>query len=208
MTSPTSGFRRSVSVAGVAFAALALTACGAGQHSQTAAKVAAVDGGYGASQNVVVNDFRVVVPVDEAGTREEGPAQVAFVASYSGPGVGDPEGAALESVTIGGANATIEGQDARIKRDCTLVANTKEAEDTEATGAATEPQQAGGDTPCIVYVTVSLPDAASLEIGQSVDGEIRFAGEDPIDTKVAVGAPREKSGEFSRPVETNEAESH
>ena len=205
MTSPTSGFRRSAIAVTAAAAAFALSACGAGQHSQTAEKAAAVDGGSGTSQNVVVNDFRVVVP--EIGEESDGPAQVAFAASFSGPGVGNPEGAALESVTIDGAEATIE-QGARIPRDCTLVAVTDEASNPEQNYEDMSPDVAGGTHPCIVYTTVTLPDADDLHIGNSVPGTIQFSGEEPIDTHVAVGSSREAAGEFTRPEETVEGSAH
>ena len=205
MTSPTSGFRRSAFAVTAAAAALALSACGAGQHSQTAEKAAAVDGGSGSSQNVIVNDFRVVVP--EAGSEQGGPAEVAFAASFSGPGVGAPEGAALESVTVDGTEATIES-DARIPRDCTLVAVTDEASNPEQNYGDMSPDVAGGTNPCIVYTTVSLPDSDALTVGNSVAGTIKFSGEDPIETRVAVGSARAAAGEFSRPVETIENEAH
>lgn len=205
MTSPTSGFRRSAFAVTAAAAALALSACGAGQHSQTAEKAAAVDGGSGTSQNVVVNDFRVVVP--EIGEENGGPAQVAFAASFSGPGVGNPEGAALESVTVDGTEATIE-QDARIPRDCTLVAVTDEASNPEQNYEDMGPDASGGTTPCIMYTTVTLPDADSLHIGNSVPGTIQFSGEEPIETYVAVGSSREASGEYTRPDETVEGSAH
>lgn len=205
MTSPTSGFRRSAFAVTAAAAALALSACGAGQHSQTAEKAAAVDGGSGTSQNVVVNDFRVVVP--EIGEESNGPAQVAFAASFSGPGIGNPEGAALESVTIDGTEATIE-PGARIPRDCTLVAVTDEASNPERHYEDMGPDVAGGNNPCVVYTKVTLPGADNLHIGNSVTGSIQFSGEDPIDTHVAVGSSREASGQFSRPVETAEGSAH
>ncbi|WP_333618947.1 hypothetical protein [Dietzia sp.] len=203
MTSPTSGFRRSLSVAGIAVAAVALTACGAGQHSQTASKVAAVDGGSGKSQNVVVNDFYITVPVDEQGQRQEGPGQVNFIASFSGTGIGAPEGAALESVTIDGKQATIEGQDPRIPRDCSLVVNTEQADNPDLNNGSLSPGKADDKTACITYAKVVLPDAAELNVGQSVEGEIKFSGENPISTRVSVNGPREASGEYTRSVETN-----
>lgn len=205
MTSPTSGFRRSAIAVTAAAAALALSACGAGQHSQTASKDAAVDGGSGTSKNVVVNDFRVVVP--EVGEEQGAPGEVAFAASFSGPGVGEPEGAALESVTVDGVEATLE-PDARIPRDCSLVAVTDEASNSEQNYGDMSPDVAGGTKPCIVYTKITLPNTDDLHVGNSVAGTIKFSGEDPIETRVAVGSGREPAGEFSRPVETVENAGH
>ena len=61
MTSPNTGLRRTALVVLAVGAALGASACSAGQVSQTANKVAAVDGGRGSAGDLHVNDLQVVV---------------------------------------------------------------------------------------------------------------------------------------------------
>ena len=60
MTSPNTGLRRTALVVLAVGAALGASACSAGQVSQTAYQVAAVDGGSGSAGDLAVNDFQVV----------------------------------------------------------------------------------------------------------------------------------------------------
>lgn len=193
MTSTTSGFRRTVIAATAVAAAFGLSACGAGQHTQTSTQIAAVDGGSGKSANIVVNDFRVVVPEGEGGE-----ASVGFVASYNGAGIGSEEGVQLESVKVDGQDAQIT--DAKpLTRNCALIAGVKEGADAEFTDS--EPETAFD--PCMSYIEVTVP--GDFNIGESLPGEVTFSGEEPIELLAGVVSEREEAGQYSRPVETHEA---
>lgn len=196
MTSTTSGFRRTVIAATAVAAAFGLSACGAGQHTQTSTQIAAVDGGSGKSANIVVNDFRVVVPEGE----DDGEASVGFVASFNGADLGSAEGVELESVKIDGKNAQIT--DAKpLKRNCALIAGVPEGADANGEFTDSEPERAFD--PCMSYIEVTIP--GEFKLGESLPGEVTFAGEEPIEVLAGVVAAREEAGQFSRPAETAEA---
>lgn len=180
MTSPNTGLRRSALVVLAACAALGASACSAGQVSQTAYQVAAVDGGSGSTGDLDVNDLVVVLP--ESGGGE---ARVGFVASYTGPDLGDP--VSLDGVRIDGVEARV-GQSQPLARGCSLVVSA--AEDARPAPAP--------EGICVEQTTATVP-SGSLTIGESVPATLTFSNGDRIETSAGVIAPVPDSGEYSRP---------
>ena len=130
MTSPNTGLRRTALVVLAVGAALGASACSAGQVSQTANQVAAVDGGRGEAGDLAVNDLQVVVP------QNGGEARVGFVASFSGYGLG--ESVSLDSVEIDGTPVQL-GETQPLERGCSIVVDAREnAEPVPVEGACSE----------------------------------------------------------------------
>ena len=111
MTSPNTGLRRTALVVLAVGTAVGMSACGAGQISQTAGQVAAVDGGQGSAGELYVNDLVVVLP-------ETGEARLGFVASFTGTGMG--ESISLDRLEIDGIEAQI-GESQPLERGCSLI---------------------------------------------------------------------------------------
>lgn len=187
MTSPNTGLRRTALVVLAVGTAVGLSACGAGQISQTAGQVAAVDGGQGSAGELYVNDLVVVLP-------EMGEARLGFVASFTGTGMG--ESISLDRVEIDGIEAQI-GETQPLGRGCSVIVSA--AEDAEPVPA--------GDDLCVERTTATLPDADDLEIGTSVPATVSFSNGDQIEMPAAVIAEVPASDEYTRPVETH-AEGH
>lgn len=180
VTSPNTGLRRTALVVLAACAALGASACSAGQVSQTAYQVAAVDGGSGSAGNLEVNDFVVVLPESGAGE-----ARVGFVASYTGSGFGDA--VSLDDVRIDGVEARV-GQSQALARGCSLVVSA--AEDARPATAQ--------EGVCVEQTTATVP-SGSLTIGQSVPATLTFSNGERIETLAGVIAPVPDAGEYSRP---------
>ncbi|KAA0917906.1 hypothetical protein [Dietzia sp. ANT_WB102] len=189
MTSPNTGLRRSALVVLAVGAALGASACSAGQVSQTANQVAAVDGGRGSAGDLYVNDLQVVVP------ENGGEARVGFVASYSGYGLG--AGVSLDRVEIDGKPVQI-GETRPIERGCSIVVDPREG---------TKPAPVEGV--CVEQTSATLPSADDLNIGVSVPATIAFSNGDQIQTEAAVVGEVLKAGTYDRPTDyAGESEEH
>lgn len=189
MTSPNTGLRRTALVVLAVGAALGASACSAGQVSQTANQVAAVDGGRGEVGDLAVNDLQVVVP------ENGGQARVGFVASFSGYGLGEP--VSLDGVQIDGTPVQL-GETQPLERGCSIVVDAREnAEPVPAEGV------------CVEQTTATLPSADDLSIGTSVPATVSFSNGDRIETEAAVVGEILEAGEYTRPTEfVGESEGH
>ena len=157
--------------------ALALTACGAGQISQTANQVAAVNGSAAEEGNVAVRDVSVVVTPDND-------VAVKFTASNL-----EDKGSeiTLDSVTVGGQDVTLEG-DATIQPGCNLVA--------DYAGAIDELKK-GGDATCNNYVVTELSNTSDVYVGGNADVEFSFdSGNVSVPASVVAYTPT--AGEYHR----------
>ncbi|WP_314038168.1 hypothetical protein [Dietzia sp. CH92] len=189
MTSPNTGLRRTALVVLAVGAALGASACSAGQVSQTANQVAAVDGGRGAVGDLAVNDLQVVVP------ENGGQARVGFVASFSGYGLGEP--VSLDSVEIDGTPVQL-GQTQPLERGCSIVVDAREN---------AEPAPVEGV--CVEQTTATLPSSDNLDLGTSVPATVTFSTGDRIETQAAVVGELVEAGEYVRPTEfVGESEGH
>lgn len=183
VTSLNTGLRRTALVVLAAGTALGMTACGAGQVSQTANQVAAVDGGRGSVGELTVNDLQVIVP-DNGGA-----ARVGFVASFTGYGLG--EEVTIDSVVVDGVKAQL-GAIQPIQRGCSVVFDATE-------DAKPAPKQ---DNLCIEHTTATLASSDDLHIGTSVPATVSFSNGDQIETEAGVMAEILEIGEYTRPSET------
>ncbi|EYT62383.1 hypothetical protein H483_0110955 [Dietzia sp. UCD-THP] len=181
MTSPNTGLRRTALVVLAVGTAVGLSACGAGQVSQTANQVAAVDGGQGSAGELHVNDLVVVLP-------EEGEARLGFAASFTGTGMG--ESISLDRIEIDGTQADL-GETQPLERGCSLIVSP---------AADVEPVPPRDDL-CVERSTATLPDSDDLRIGTSVPATVSFSNGDQIEMAAAVIAEVPPSDEYTRPVE-------
>ena len=183
MTSPNTGLRRTALVVLAVGATFGATACSAGQVSQTANQVAAVDGGQGSAGDVHLNDLQVILPEDD------GEARVAFAASFTGSGFG--EAITMDSLEIDGNQVDL-GEFPPLERGCTAISSA--AEDA-TTGSAQEGI-------CLEQITATLPDSDGLTIAQSVPATATFSNGDVIETEAGIVA--EFVGEdYTRPSPTD-----
>ena len=175
--------------------AVALTACGAGQITQTSNQAAAVNGTNGHLENVSLRDATIVIGKD-------GNSYLKFTASNL-ENLG--ESATLQSISIDGKDANVNG-DKTIKPGCNLVAATpdevaeikKGAQNVCTTYASPELSSTEG-----VYPGGSLPakfafDQGTAELNLPVVGEHPTAGE----------AYRNPANEIVSPEEFHSEESH
>ena len=183
MTSLNTGLRRTALVVLAAGTALGMTACSAGQISQTANQVAAVDGGRGEAGDLTLNDLQVVISEDG------GQARVGGVISYAGYGLGDE--VSVDTIEIDGQPAQL-GALKPLERGCSIEFD------------ATEDAEAGPEIEglCLEHATATVPNADDLNIGVSVPATVSFSNGDQIETEAAVVAELLEIGEFSRPSET------
>ncbi|AGP30076.1 hypothetical protein [Corynebacterium terpenotabidum] len=124
------------------FAALALTACGAGQISQTANQVAAVNGTNGQVGDAVVRDVSLII-------QEDNSVALKFNASNQAINT-DP--IVLTSVEIEGATFDLGGSKT-IEGNCNLVADSAQGlEDMRADAA----EAALGDDACTEYLETTV----------------------------------------------------
>lgn len=184
MTSPNTGLRRTALVVLAVGAALGASACSAGQISQTANQVAAVDGGRGSAGDLTVNDLQVLLPEDGAGE-----VRVGFVVSYTGYGFEDPIG--IDSVEIDGTPVQL-GATEPMERGCSIVFDATES-------AAQMPNDADI---CLEHADATLPDQGDLKIGTSVPATLSFSDGTRIETDAAIMATPVEVGEYVRPAET------
>lgn len=183
VTSPNTGLRRTALVVLAVGAALGASACGAGQTSQTANQMAAVDGGSGQAGDIHVSDFQIVLP--EGG---EGEAKVGFVVSYTGSGFGEP--VSLDRVEVDGQQVQVEAGKP-LERGCSLVVSVQE-----------NAQPVGGDTVCIEQSKATLSGADELKLSQSVPATLSFSNGDEVELRAGVVAETPGPGEYTRPSET------
>lgn len=180
---------KQVAVVSVAAAsALALAGCSAGQITQTADQVAAVDGASAATENgeVAVQDVHVILD-------ENGSAALKFTATNQDTSMKDHT---LNSVTVDGQAVQIEGTQA-IKYNCALVADSAE-------GLERMPQDADN---CIQYSATSLNNDGFAYAG-NVPVTFNF-DTGTIDMIATVSAPYPESGQVNREVgEGAEGEAH
>lgn len=180
MTSPNTGLRRGALAALAVGAAIGMSACSAGQISQTASQVAAVDGGQGSAGDIYVNDLLVALP--ESG---EGEAKVGFVASYTDSGKSDS--VSIDQLEIDGTEVQL-GESKPIGRGCSLVFSA--AEDS---AQAPLPKDV-----CIENSTATMP-VGDLSLGTSVPATVSFSNGDKIETNAGVIAEITVAGEYDRP---------
>lgn len=188
MTTPNSGVRRTaLSVLAVGAAGL-LSACSAGQITQTSSQVAPVDGGFASSEDLNVDNFRVVVD-EEHISDPGGEGRVGFSVSYSGSMLAGEEGVELQAVQVDGQEANIVSSEP-FPRDCTLTAHV--GPQAELPEVENEP---GGL--CMRFAEVTLPDTSDLRVGVSVPGSLTFSNGDEIDilTGIVVEPPEPDSFE-------------
>ncbi|MDR7330271.1 hypothetical protein CGUA_11465 [Corynebacterium guangdongense] len=133
MKSLTSAARRGGIITVAAVSTLALTACSAGQITQTSSKVVAVDGATAHSENDEVSVLDVTVLLND----QTGDAALKFTATNQDPSLAEHT---LESVSVDGQNVQISA--GPIAHNCTLVADSQEnidaMPDPEGTSSCTQ----------------------------------------------------------------------
>ncbi|MDU0478948.1 hypothetical protein QVA66_06825 [Staphylococcus chromogenes] len=156
-------------------AALALSACSAGQITQTSDQVAAVDGSGAetANKEVAVRDVTVIVNEDQS-------AALKFTAVNQ-----DSKNKAhkLTSVKVNGKDVTLSAQP-EIKRNCSLVADTAKNIQTLKKS----------DNVCIEYVTTSLANDKFAPGGRKPVTFTFDAGEIKVDATIATNHNEENTG--------------
>ncbi|MDO4911607.1 MAG: hypothetical protein Q3972_07670 [Corynebacterium sp.] len=159
-------------------AALALGACSAGQVSQTADQVAAVDGAAGdtADGTLGVRDVAIVVDSDNA-------AALRFTAFNNEVAKTTHT---LESVTVGGAPVTLNG-DTTIDRGCSLFADS----------AATLEEIPVAEDACINQLETSLSNPG-FAYGGTKQVVFKFDNDKTITVDAAIVAPTLPAGEENR----------
>ena len=183
MTATDQRLRRSALAVLAVGVALGASACSAGQISQTSSQVPAVEGGSAQTQDLSVNDVRVVLT-------DAGQAELAFTASYFGTSLGTAEGIALERVVVDGKTARL-GQAEPLKRGCTMVASPSDS-------VSTSPV----DGVCIAYTEATLPEADGFDNGRSVPAEFTFSNGETLTANAGVIDELDAAGQYSRPSET------
>ncbi|MDN8578629.1 hypothetical protein [Corynebacterium bovis] len=150
--------------------ALAITACSAGQISQTANQVPAVDGVYANPPGTPVRDITVSL-------QEDGSTALKFTTMNK---TLDDSDVTLRGITVAGRKVELDG-DTSLGAGCSIVAD----------GAAgirrAEPE--GGAPGCIHYVTTSVPGDSYLAGGHE---EVVFdfsTGEVKVNAPVAAYVP-------------------
>lgn len=177
MKSLKSAARRGGIISAAALSALALASCSAGQVTQTASQVAAVNGAEGNSEDgtVAVRDVTIVVDT-------EGEAALKFTAVNQDMTMTEHT---LESVEVNGAPVDIDST--TLARDCVLVADS-------AAGLAATPQSDG--IGCIEYTEASLTND-NFAYGGNVPVTFTFdSGE--INVNATVAPPQLPAGSFER----------
>ena len=159
---------KKLTVAVLAGAPLTLSACGAGQISQTANQVAAVDGASATDEHIAVRDVTVLVD-------DEGEAALKFTAINLNPVGSDAH--TLKKVTVGDQTVKFDDEDLTIEPNCSLVADSeagldKLAQDKEA---------------CITYVANTV-DNPGFALGGNK--EVTFEFNDlSVTTDATIAAP-------------------
>ncbi|MEJ5998904.1 hypothetical protein [Corynebacterium sp. H130] len=169
--------RRSVLVAVAGAAAIALSACSAGQITQTADQVAAVDGAGANTEDktVAVRDVTVIVNEDQT-------AGLKFTAVNT-----DTSGKehALKSVKVDGKDVELS-EKPTLKRNCSVVADTKENIE-----KLTKNEQI-----CITYIDTKIENNG-LAVGGQKPVEFTFDS-GKIDLKATIATNHNEDGQDNR----------
>ena len=183
MQSLKSAARRGAIISVTAVSALALASCSAGQITQTADKVAAVDGASASTDDnkVAVRDVTILVEPD-------GSAALKFSAVNQGY---DTDVISLESVEVDGQRVEMDKAQP-LHRDQSIIADSQKNLD------ATTQQ----DSENVQYITTSLKND---DFGYAGDRPVTFEfSNGSIDVDATIAATQMQSGEFDRDVESPE----
>lgn len=157
--------------------AMALTACGAGQISQTANQVPAVNGTNGNAERVSLRDASLSIGLD-------GETYVKFTAGNIEDGAQDVK---LESIKVDGKDVSLDG-DGTIKPGCNMVTDTPEI---------IKNLEKGAKNTCNTYASPKLSDAKDIYPGGSKPAEFTF-DTGTIKVNLPVVGEQPTSGEFFR----------
>lgn len=183
MQSLKSAARRGAIISVTAVSALALASCSAGQITQTADKVAAVDGASASTDDnkVAVRDVTILVEPD-------GSAALKFSAVNQGY---DTDVISLESVEVDGQRVEMDKAQP-LHRDQSIIADSQKNLD------ATTQQ----DSENVQYIATSLKND---DFGYAGDRPVTFEfSNGSIDVDATIAATQMQSGEFDRDVESPE----
>lgn len=189
MKSLTSAARRGGIITVAAVSTLALTACSAGQITQTSSKDVAVDGATAHTENDEVSVLDVTILVSD----ETGDAALKFTATNQDVNLVEHT---LESVSVDGQDVPINAQP--IGHNCSLVAdseaNIEALPDPEGTGSCTQ--------------QIATPiENQDFPYGGQIPVEFVFdAG--TIQVQAPVSAPHVDSGQFDRDYGQGSEEQH
>lgn len=217
------GRRGAAVTALAAAAALSLSACGAGQISQTDTQTSAVTGSTVQSANgdITVNDIQLVLATKDAAAAG-GPFHLVFTAANASAHTDYP----LEQITIEGQQVDIEQAPATLCAGVSLTTPTPAELEKQAGGSvpgttpATSPTPAvepGSTTGCVPLGGTGqsgaqeIDDIAHLHTidttpltlpgthrpGTNVDAEFRFQGVEPLTVEVPITVPATWVGERS-----------
>ncbi|WP_224399641.1 hypothetical protein [Corynebacterium poyangense] len=166
---------------------LVLGACSAGQITQTADQVPAVNGTSADSQNkaLSVRDVTVIMTPDSPQ-----PASLRFIVTNQ-----DPNANRLQKVTVDGQEVSFQDQLPEIGRDCTLYSDSSQ-------GLNQAPKDQVQQKQCINRVANTIPNK-SFTFGGHVPVTFTF-DRGSVTTDATVNAPQLESGTFNRPVEGGE----
>ena len=183
MQSLKSAARRGAIISVTAVSALALASCSAGQVTQTADKVAAVDGASASTEDnkVAVRDVTILVEPD-------GSAALKFTAVNQGY---DTDVISLESVEVDGQRVEMDKAQP-LHRDQSIIADSQKNLD------ATTQQ----DSENVQYIATTLKND---DFGYAGDRPVTFEfSNGSIDVDATIAATQMQSGEFDRDVESSE----
>lgn len=178
-----SAARRGAIISVTAVSALALASCSAGHVTQTADKVAAVDGASASTEDnkVAVRDVTILVEPD-------GTAALKFTAVNQGY---DTDVISLESVEVDGQRVEMDKAQP-LHRDQSIIADSQKNLD------ATTQQ----DSENVQYITTTLKND---DFGYAGDRPVTFEfSNGSIDVDATIAATQMQSGEFDRDVESSE----
>ncbi|MEK0127410.1 hypothetical protein [Corynebacterium marquesiae] len=178
-----SAARRGAIISVTAVSALALASCSAGQVTQTADKVAAVDGASASTDDnkVAVRDVTILVEPD-------GSAALKFSAVNQGY---DTDVISLESVKVDGQRLEMD-KTQPLHRDQSIIADSQKNLD------ATTQQ----DSESVQYIATKLKND---DFGYAGDRPVTFEfSNGSIDVDATIAATQMQSGEFDRDVESVE----
>ena len=183
MQSLKSAARRGAIISVTAVSALALASCSAGQITQTADKVAAVDGASASTDDnkVAVRDVTILV-------EPNGTAALKFTAVNQGY---DTDVISLESVEVDGQRVEMDKAQP-LHRDQSIIADSQKNLD------ATTQQ----DSENVQYIATSLKND---DFGYAGDRPVTFEfSNGSVDVDATIAATQMQSGEFDRDVESPE----
>ena len=178
-----SAARRGAIISVTAVSALALASCSAGQVTQTADKVAAVDGASASTEDnkVAVRDVTILVEPD-------GTAALKFTAVNQGY---DTDVISLESVKVDGQRVEMDKAQP-LHRDQSIIADSQKNLD------ATTQQ----DSETVQYIATALEND---DFGYAGSRPVTFEfSNGSIDVDATIAATQMQSGEFDRDVESAE----